>query len=321
MRLLLLVNKGNSQSVAKYQDNIMSASEEDDEKMKELLNQWGGDDDDDDDSSEEDDDEEIEEREVTLNDNVVDHVVLAAATLEAGMSEFEQMTGCSAALTEAAPAFVIKGLGIRCARIGFGDSYLEIIAPDAERPGPIGTLIKEKGIAKLTLFHYAIRTSNLDGLVDEVPDYGYTPDHITMFGNAATSKDGEPRRWELLYLYGHSIGGMAPYFVKWSRSDHHPCCRLADNGSEWEKLVVRAPSDDPIHLLMEGLDQVQGLEVEVGDTAHMSFHFSCPEGSVSFETDAAVGFKFPGFDEENGVEDDDEDALASNPALAEPVAV
>lgn len=284
----------------------------DDEKMKELLNQWG--DDGDDDSSDDDDDSEIQEREVDLVDNVVDHVVFAAATLEDGMAEFEKLTGCSTALTEAAPAFVIKGLGIRCARLALGDSYLEIIAPDSAKAGPIGQLIKEKGITKLTLFHYAIRTSKIDSLEDEVGDFGYTPDHITMFGGNATSKDGEPRKWELLYLYGHPIGGMCPYFVRWSQSNHHPCAILTENGSAWDRLVVRAPSDDPIHLLMESLGSVQGLSVEVGEP-DMSFHFSCPEGSVNFTTPVAVGFKFPGFDEES------ETDLDGPEAFPEPVSV
>ena len=273
--------------------------------MKALLAGWdaenGGDEDDEDeDESEDDDDEESEpeEREVILDDNVIDHIVLAAPDLDEAMGEFEKKTGLAATI-----AGTIKGLGIKCARISFTDSsYLEIIAPDPKGPGPIGELIKSKGIKELTPFHFAIRTRRAEALKDEVTKFGYTPDHITMFGAKA---DGTPRKWEMLYLYGHKIGGACPYFINWANSDH-PCATLPVVG-KLKKVVIRAPEDDPVHKLLEHT-KAEGITVEIGDKPKLAVSFSSPEGTCKFSTHRAVGFKFPGFEADVGeaAEDDEE---------------
>jgi hypothetical protein len=268
--------------------------DDEDREMKELLANWNdenGDDDDGSDDDDDDDDSDPEEREVVLDDHVIDHIVLAAPDLEEAMGEFEKKTGLAATI-----AGTIKGLGIKCARISFTDSsYLEIIAPDPKGPGPIGELIKSKGIKELTPFHFAIRTKKAEELKDEVTKFGYTPDHITMFG---AKSDGTPRKWEMLYLYGHQIGGSCPFFINWSNSDH-PCATLPVVG-KLKKVVIRAPADDPVHKLIAHVG-VQGLTVETGDKPKLAVSFSSPEGTVKFSTHRAVGFKFPGFEADVGV--------------------
>ena len=290
---------------------ITDANDDDDDEdraMKALLAGWDADngaaddddEDEDDDDDDDDEDSEPEEREVVLDDNVIDHIVLAAPDLDEAMGEFEKKTGLAATI-----AGTIKGLGIKCARISFTDSsYLEIIAPDPKGPGPIGELIKSKGIKELTPFHFAIRSRRAEALKDEVTKFGYTPDHITMFGAKA---DGTPRKWEMLYLYGHKIGGACPYFINWANSDH-PCATLPVVG-KLKKVVIRAPEEDPVHKLL-GHVAADGITVEVGDKPKLAFSFSSPEGTVKFSTHRAVGFKFPGFEADVGemADDDEEDA-------------
>jgi Glyoxalase-like domain len=279
---------------------VTEISEDDDDEdkaMKALLANWdadNGDDDDEDDDDDDDDDDsdnsEISEREVVLDDNVIDHIVLAAPDLEEAMGEFEKKTGLAAVI-----AGTIKGLGIKCARVSFTDStYLEIIAPDPKGPGPIGELIKAKGIKELTPFHFAIRTTRAEQLKDEVTQFGYTPDHITMFG---AKSDGTPRKWEMLYLYGHGIGGTCPFFINWANSDH-PCATLPVVG-KLKKLTIRAPEDDPVHKLLEHVG-VKDINVEIGDKPKLAVSFSSPEGTVKFSSHKAVGFKFPGFEADAG---------------------
>ena len=295
-----LKKKPKKKKEKKETKKITDIDEDDDDEdraMKALLAGWdaenGGDDDDDDDEDEEDDDDEDsepEEREVILDDNVIDHIVLAAPDLDEAMGEFEKKTGLAATI-----AGTIKGLGIKCARISFTDSsYLEIIAPDPKGPGPIGELIKSKGIKELTPFHFAIRSRRAEALKDEVTKFGYTPDHITMFGAKA---DGTPRKWEMLYLYGHKIGGACPYFINWANSDH-PCATLPVVG-KLKKVVIRAPEDDPVHKLLEHT-KAEGITVEIGDKPKLAVSFSSPEGTVKFSTHRAVGFKFPGFEADVG---------------------
>jgi Glyoxalase-like domain len=297
---------------------ISAEDTEEDIAMKALLGEWGVDKEDpqenDDDAAVDDDDDSsnVSEREVQLEDGLIDHIVLAAPNLEEAMEQFEQMTGIAAKIFGA-----INGIGIRCARISFNDcTYLEIIAPDANQPGPIGQLIKSKGIKDMTPFAFAIRSSRVEALNDEVPKFKYVPDHITMFGG---KKDGTPRKWEMLHLYGHSLGGICPYFVHWDNTDH-PCATLPVVG-KLKKFSIRAPSDDPIHELLAHVG-VRDINVEVG-TPKMSFQFSSPEGTIKFATSKAVGFKFPGFDdEEHGLDgtaaaSDDDDVVFENPESPE----
>jgi Glyoxalase-like domain len=278
---------------------ITAVTEDDndeDKAMKALLQEWGGGEDaaGDSDDDDDDDDSDQSEREVELEDDVIDHIVLAAPDLEEAMQEFEKATGIGAVI-----AGSINGLGIKTARISFNDSsYLEIIAPDPKSAGPIGQLLKSKGLTCLTPFHYAIRTSRCEELKDELKKFKYVPDHITMFGG---EKDGTPRKWELLFLYGHKIGGICPYFVHWANSPH-PCAKLPVVG-KLKKFTVRAPEDDPVHSLLEHVN-VRGLNLEVGKPK-LSFQFSSPEGTIKYATTKAVGYKFPGFDDDDSAVGDD----------------
>ena len=215
---------------------------------------------------------------------------MAANDLEEGMKEFHDKTGLEPVI-----AGTIKGLGIKCARISFNDAtYLEIIAPDPKGPGPIGELIKKNNFKELTPFHWAIRTKHAEDLKDEVGQFGYTPDHITMFGS---KPDGTPRKWEMLYLYGHQMGGTTPFFINWANSDH-PCATLPIVG-KLRKVTIRAPADDPLHQLLDHVHVKKDLVIEEGKKK-FSFSFKCPEGTVKFSTDKAVGFKFPGFEADVG---------------------
>ena len=287
---------------------ITDADEDDNEEdkaMKALLAGWDADrgvedkaDEDDDEAadSDVDDDSEASEREVVLEDHVLDHIVLAAPDLEEAIKDFQKKSGIEPVI-----AGTIKGLGIKCARVSFNDSsYLEIIAPDPNSPGPIGELLKSKRLKELTPFHWAVRSARTEELKDEVAKFGYTPDHISMFG---AKSDGTPKKWEMLYLYKHKLGGICPFFINWANSDH-PCAKLPVVG-KLKKFSIRAPEDDPVHQLLDHVG-TEKINIEEGKPK-ISFQFSSPEGTVKFSTSKAVGFKFPGFDDDVAADDDDID--------------
>ena len=294
-----LKKKAKKKKAKKKTKKITEITEDDteeDKAMKALMANWGDDADDDDDDDEDEDEDgssNASEREVVLEDNVLDHIVLAAPDLEKAMKDFKKRSG-----VELTIAGTIKGLGIKCARVSFNDStYIEVIAPDPKSPGPIGELLKAKGIKDMVPFHYAIRSSKAEELKDEVKQFGYTPDHITMFG---AKKDGSPRKWEMLYLYGHKMGGICPFFINWANSDH-PCAQLPVVG-KLKKFTIRAPEDDPVHELLEHVG-IDNIIIETGKPK-FSFQFSSPEGTVKFSASKAVGFKFPGFDDDDADDDD-----------------
>lgn len=188
-------------------------------EMKKLLGEWGVDEDkNDNDDSDSDDGSDDDERIVILDPNVLDHIVLAAPDLEEAIAEFEQMTG-----TKPIVAGTINGLGIRCARVSFNDSsYLEIIAPDHKKIGPIGTLLKTKDVKHLTPFAFAIRTNRAEELKKEVEKFTYIPDHITMFGG---SKEGEPMKWEVRSFHVLLFRTVTLTFTHSCPPTYH-CCSL-----------------------------------------------------------------------------------------------
>jgi hypothetical protein len=283
-----------------------------DERMKKLLASWDDDNgDDDDDSSESDDDEEEEDEkpkgatkhDLNLKDNVLDHIVLAAPDLAEAMKEFENMTGIKPSIVGS-----LRGLGTKSARVGLdNNSYIEIVAPDPKNSGPIGAaLAKELEEGTLVPYHFAVRSSEIGDMKDDyVPnELGWQPDHISMFG---ASPDGTPKKWEMLYMYGHRIGGCVPFYIDWGECDH-PTATIPEVGA-LKSLVVQAPAGHKVHDL---LSSVAGITVQEGEPL-LEFSFGSPEGTITFSADNPKGIKFPGFEEDEpgaaGGGDDD----AGNP--------
>lgn len=266
---------------------------DEDAEMKKLLagfvDEMGEDDDASESSSSSSSSSGPDRREIELPDNVLDHIVLAAPDLEPAILEFQEKTGIEPRI-----AGSIKGLGIKTARVSFeGSCYLEIIAPDPEKGGPIGTLLRASGLTGLKPFHWAIRNTKTGELSGPFKKIGYTPDCISMFG---AREDGTPRKWEMLYLYGHKLKGMCPFFINWDNSDH-PCETMPVVG-DLVHVKVTAPADDMIHQLIAETAS-SGFSLDEGDPK-FEIKFDSPEGDVEFSTDKMIGFRFPGFEDECG---------------------
>lgn len=256
-------------------------------------------DDDVDDVDDSDDEEENprrrRRRDIRLNDGDIDHIVIAAPNLERAIAQFSDICGVAPRVFGS-----VKGIGIRSARVALEHGgYLELIAPDDKNPGPIGRLIRDKGISDLTPFAFSIHQSNRDGLdklYDDVENMSYVPDCLAM--SFTSQKDGTPQKFRVLHLYGHKLGGICPYFIHWSDMEQHPSTTLPVVG-KLKKLTVRAPSSDPIHDLLEHVHAANNTIVVEEGSPKLSFQFSSPEGTIKFAASTAVGYKFPGFPEDD----------------------
>lgn len=274
-----------------------ASDNEEDQRMKQLLAAWDDEEDDSDDSSDSDDDEEEEDEEpagatkhdLNLQDNVLDHIVIAAPDFQEALKEFENMTGIKPSVVGS-----LRGLGTKSARVGLDkNAYIEIIAPDPKNSGPIGAaLARDLEEGTLLPYHYAIRSSEVTEMKDDyVPnELGWQPDHISMFG---AGPNGTPKKWEMLYLYGHKIGGCVPFYIDWGQCDH-PSASIPEVGS-LKSLIVRAPAGHKVHDL---LSAVSGIEVEEGEPM-LEFAFGSPEGTITFSADNPTGVRFPGFEDED----------------------
>lgn len=277
-------------------DDDGNASEtSDDRKMKELLQQWDEDGDEDSSSSSSSSDDEdnaegegfevrrMTKTELGLEDNALDHIVLAAPDFHEAMKEFEAMTGIKPSAGGS-----LKGLGTLTARVGLDNqAFIEIITPDPKKAGPIGAQLMELEEGSLVPIHFAIRQTDLSDLADDyVPnELGYDPDRIAMF---RAGPDGAPRKWEMLFMHGHFHGGVVPYFVDWGECEH-PIGSIAQVGS-LKGLTVSCPAGSRVHELLKGIKDVTVVDGELG----LEFSFGSPEGTITFSGDNPPGLKFPG---------------------------
>lgn len=254
-----------------------------------LMEKWGSEldvessngEDMDDDLKDYDDELEKYRREVNAGDNELDHIVLATSDLDKGIEIFEQMTGMK-------PVMVVSlnGLGTKSARVAFENAcFLEIIAPDPKQTNrPLGDKLVNLDSGKLVPFHYAVRHSKLNQLKEsQFADLGFECDQVTM-----VAKDrGMPWKWDIVFLEGHSDGGLVPMYVNWSDS-HHASGRLPIVGS-LESVRVTASGDSAIHKL---LDDVDGVETQTGPN-NFEFSIKSKKGLHTFSGSSLIGVSFP----------------------------
>ncbi len=245
-----------------------------------------------------------QENAVNLDDNVLDHIVLAAPDLEKAMEQFEQMTGIMP--THVGP---LQGLGAKTAHVGLDNNrYIEILAPDLESPGPLGDELKTLEEGTLAPYHYSIRSSEVSRLIEGyVYDVlGWDPDHIAM---VQALPDNSIRQWDLLTMYGHDMGGCAPYYVRWNDPAHHPTASIPLNAI-LVACTVRAPENHDVHKLITG---VGGINVEFGNPL-LECTLSTPKGTLTFSSSRPKGLVFPGYDDEHDMDEPMPDLLLGSEA-------
>ncbi|MEM8905178.1 MAG: VOC family protein, partial [Actinomycetota bacterium] len=146
----------------------------------------------------------------------VDHLVLAAPSLDAGIAHVEQLTGVEAVLGGAHP-----GMGTHNALVALGDDvYLEIIAPDTEQAEPAGG--RPFGVhpdTTVDLVSFAVRPG-ADTTIDEVVagsrSRGHDPGPIAAMSRHRP--DGVELRWRLTMPPGAGGDLGIPFVIDWGNT-------------------------------------------------------------------------------------------------------
>jgi hypothetical protein len=292
------VNIVKPQAADSDDDSDAGSENSEDARMRILLNAWDDDDEKSDGSSSSDDsDDDSEDEEdaairpiIDLKYNVLDHVVLAAPDFVEALKEFEKMTGIKPEIVGS-----LRGMGTKSARVGLDNNcYLEILAPDPKKAGPLTAQLESLEEGTLTPFHFAIRRDDIGELKDNyIPnELGWEPDHIGMGG---TSADGTPTPYYLCFMHGHKMGGIVPFYIEWGECEH-PTATIPEVGN-LKRFTVRAPGGHQIHSLLKDVDYVS---TEIGEPS-LEFSFGSPEGIITFSGENPLGLKFPGmFNRLNG---------------------
>ncbi len=181
----------------------------------------------------------------------IDHFMYAVADLDEGMAWAEDVFGV-------APAFggSHEGLGTRNALLSLGDTYLEIIAPDAAQS--VESQMVE-GMAELSAGGLVTWAAQGDlavtkGLLEEAG--------ISSAGPVETRRrtaDGGLLVWDLLFPQGGGYG--MPFFIDWRESPHP--AKTTPVGGKLVSFGISTPDAGALGAVLAGL----GLGVEVSEGA------------------------------------------------------
>jgi hypothetical protein len=206
--------------------------------------------------------------------SVIDHLVYAVSDLEGAADRFEHSTGVRPAYGGAH-----TGMGTHNALVSFGDSYLELIAPDPNQPGPDRPrpfgLDNLDGRSRLVTF--AVRPSpgeSIDALVAAARGIGFDPgDPVSM---SRLRPDGVELHWRLTFPSDEG-DGLIPFVIDWTDTENPS--KTAPGGVDL--VVIRSTHPDPRRI--DRARAALGLAdpVEFGDQATIAATVRGPAGQTS----------------------------------------
>ena len=143
--------------------------------------------------------------------NWIDHLVLAAPSLDIGCRAAEALTGV-------APVFggVHSGAGTHNALLSLGPpTYLEVIARDpAQADVPPSPLVPEDLGEEPRLVAFAVGCDDIDAAVAALRAAGLTGTG-DPFGMERQRPDGVVLSWRVAFVVGGRIGGATPFLISW----------------------------------------------------------------------------------------------------------
>lgn len=188
----------------------------------------------------------------------IDHLVIAARTLEEGASWVESRLG-------ATPAGGGKHalMGTHNRLLGLGNLYIEVIAVDPQAPppsrmrwysldAPATRSRLERGPA---LIHWVAATDDIEGALASVP---------VDLGEIVSVSRGD-YRWRITVPRDGSLpaGGVFPSLIEWEGPG--PAASLPDSGCRLESLDLGHPRATAIYDSLCSLGLGEGEPVELAD--------------------------------------------------------
>ena len=210
----------------------------------------------------------------------MDHLVVAAATLDQGTAYLEEALGVTVPEGGAHP---LMGTGNRLMQLG-ADAFLEIIAIDPEAAPPDRPR------------WYALDDPAMQARIAQRPSlitWVARTDDIADVAKAAVISPGpviEGRRgdlvWEITVPVDGSMpeGGLFPTLIQWpgSLNDHGPARNMADLGCTLKKLTVFHRQPTGLRTALQSIDAEDLADIAEG-SPHLEAHIDCPNGIVTLD--------------------------------------
>ena len=212
----------------------------------------------------------------------VDHVILGVGDLDAGMVEFERLTGVRPAKGGEHP-----GRGTQNALVSLGGgTYLEILAPqtNARREGDVASLF---AMQQLTAWGWAVRTRDIRASAARLKAAGIA----TTEPRAGSRKTlaGPMLAWTTVGITTPALT-FNPFLIQWGEGTVHPSSSAPAGCS-----LVRAEAGDSNMVALRALIQALVVPMGFAGEAHasgmagssrssLSFTLLCPAGHVAFRS-------------------------------------
>lgn len=213
----------------------------------------------------------------------VDHLVVAAATLEQGAAWCEATLGVMPSAGGRHPLMGTHNRLLSIANGAFARAYLEIIAIDPQAP-PLGRArwfdlddpALQAAVARAPQFiHWVLRCDDIAGALATLHAQGL--DAGRALGATRATPQGE-LRWQISVRDDgrRLVQGALPTLIQWG--ERHPCDALDASGVSLARLVLFQPDATPLSRALEAL-QVRGVQVESGAPA-LQAELRTPRGVV-----------------------------------------
>ena len=214
----------------------------------------------------------------------LDHLVVAARTLEEGPAWLEARTGVA---TVPGGRHALMGTHNRLAGLGPG-AYLEIIAIDPDAPVPArprwfaldSAAMRARLAAGPALVHWVARTDRIEAA---------RAAHPGLVGEVLSLSRGD-YRWRIGVAADGSMpaGGAFPTLIQWD-GERHPATGLPESGCRLERLTVRAPGAAALlgSLRALGLPEAAPASLVESEAMGISAILNAPRGIILLPESAA----------------------------------
>lgn len=196
----------------------------------------------------------------------LDHLAVAAATLNEGVAVVEEALGVSLASGGAHPL-----MGTHNRLLGLGDVYLEVISIDPDAPAPAHPrwfdLDNFSGAPRLT--NWICRTGDMAAQIASSPNGVGSPISLTrgdLSWQMAVPADGKL-----------PFDNLYPALIQW-HGIAHPATRLPDAGCRLQALEVIHPEAPAINAALMGTFNDPRVSISYGKNAGYRAEIQTPHG-------------------------------------------
>ncbi len=198
----------------------------------------------------------------------IDHLIYAAPGLAMAVADMEERFG-----VRAQAGGRHTGLGTHNALLALGPlTYLEIIAPDPEQPGP--SMPVPFGVDRVTrggLVGWALACHDIDGTVAKARSHGYDPGKV--IDGQRVGPTGTVLRWRAA---GSMLADtLIPFLICWGDTEHP--ARTAPPGLILESVQIEHPDPASVTPMLAAIGA--DVAVKAATAPALVAHLRGPNGS------------------------------------------